>query len=167
MLLSCGKLLIQNELTIAFAESATAGRISAEFALIPDAGKFLKGGLVCYDAELKTSLLGVPEEQIRVFTPESAIVTCLITGGLQKLIQADLHVGCTGLTCPGGSETREKPVGTMFLYGIKGDELLFDECIRFMGKPYQVTTQTVNRLAELLQVYLKKCGPRGDCKDEK
>lgn len=43
-LLACGELLVKNKLTIAFAESATAGRISAEFALIPDAGKFLKGG---------------------------------------------------------------------------------------------------------------------------
>lgn len=41
-------LLINKELTLAFAESATAGRAAAEFSLACNAGKFLKGGLVCY-----------------------------------------------------------------------------------------------------------------------
>jgi nicotinamide-nucleotide amidase len=47
------ELLISQKLTLAFAESATAGRASAEFSLACDAGKFLKGGLACYDAALK------------------------------------------------------------------------------------------------------------------
>ena len=40
---SVGKMLIGRNLTIAFAESATAGRLSADFSMIEDAGKFLKG----------------------------------------------------------------------------------------------------------------------------
>lgn len=62
------------------------------------------------DAAIKESLLGVPEQQLKTFTPESEIVTLSITAGIQKLIPADIHIGCTGLTCPGGSETAEKPV---------------------------------------------------------
>jgi nicotinamide-nucleotide amidase len=150
----CGKLLIQHRLTIAFAESATAGRISAEFAMLPDAGKFLKGGIVCYDANLKCSLLGVPQEQLKVFTPESEIVTSSITVGLQKLIPADLHIGCTGLTAPGGSETEEKPVGTMFLYGIKSNEFLFSERIVFQGSPEEIVEQTIKFLTQRLHHYL-------------
>ncbi len=49
----CCELLLQNNLTIAFAESATAGRITSEFSLMHDAGKFLRGGFVCYNAGLK------------------------------------------------------------------------------------------------------------------
>ncbi|MNL10671.1 Nicotinamide-nucleotide amidohydrolase PncC [compost metagenome] len=151
----CGKLLIAHKLTLAFAESATAGRISAEFALIPDAGKFLKGGIACYDADLKCTLLNVPEEQLKTFTPESEAVTRAITVGLQKLIPASIHIGCTGLTAPGGSETAEKPVGTMFLYGIKTNELLFSERMVFQGGPEEIVRQTVEFLALRLHQYLE------------
>lgn len=154
-LLACGELLIKHQLTLAFAESATAGRLSAEFALLPDAGKFLKGGIVCYDADLKCTLLDVPQEQLKVFTPESEIVTCSITAGVQKLIPADIHIGCTGLTSPGGSETPDKPVGTMFLYGIKAHELLFSERLIFQGAPEEIVRQTVEFLAQRLHQYLK------------
>lgn len=151
----CRKLLIQHQLTIAFAESATAGRICAEFAMVPDAGKFLKGGIVCYDADLKCSLLNVPKQQLKEYTPESETVTRSITLGIQKLIPADIHIGCTGLTAPGGSETPWKPVGTMFLYGIQGQQLVLDERIVFQGKPEEIVSQTITYLARQLHQYLK------------
>lgn len=151
----CGKLLIKHQLTIAFAESATAGRISAAFAMVPDAGKFLKGGIICYDAGLKCSLLDVPKQQLKEFTPESETVTRGITKGLQKLIPADIHIGCTGLTASGGSETPWKPVGTMFLHGIKGQQQILDERIVFQGNPEEIVSQTITFLARQLYKYLK------------
>ena len=154
-LLACGELLISHQLTIAFAESATAGRLCAEFALVPEAGKFLRGSVVCYDAELKLSLLGVPEEDLKAFTPESQTVTALITLGLQKLIPANIHIGCTGLAASGGSETPEKPVGTMFLHAIRGHETIFSERIVFQGSPDEIVRQTVEFLAERFLRYLE------------
>jgi nicotinamide-nucleotide amidase len=153
---SCAELLISKKLTIAFAESATAGRIAAEFSLVTDAGKFLKGGLVCYDADLKKELLEVPAQLIEKYTPESAEVTDAITFGLNKLIPADIHIGVTGLTCPGGSETAEKPVGTMFIHGIYGSKPLFSERIVFQGSPEQIVLQTIFYLADLLMASLKE-----------
>ncbi|MFA4867938.1 MAG: nicotinamide-nucleotide amidohydrolase family protein [Pedobacter sp.] len=151
----CGKLLIKHQLTIAFAESATAGRISAAFAMVPDAGKFLKGGIVCYDADLKCSLLDVPKQQLKEFTPESETVTRGITIGIQTLIPADIHIGCTGLTAPGGSETPGKPVGTMFLHGLQGQQQVLDERIVFQGAPDEIISQTITFLAKHLHQYLK------------
>ncbi|WP_316812329.1 nicotinamide-nucleotide amidohydrolase family protein [Pedobacter heparinus] len=151
----CGKLLIQHQLTITFAESATAGRICAAFAMVPDAGKFLKGGIVCYDADLKCSLLNVPKKQLKEFTPESETVTRGITEGLQQLIPADIHIGCTGLTAPGGSETLWKPVGTMFFHGIQGQQQILDERIVFQGNPEEIVSQTIIFLASQLHQYLK------------
>jgi len=149
-LLRCGKLLIKKQLTIAFAESATAGQLAADFSLIPDAGKFLKGALVCYDANLKEDLLKVPKKLIEEMTPESMEVTRAITVGLADLIEADLHVGITGLTCPGGSETREKPVGTMFIHCTLNSGPLFSERIEFTGDPEQIVKQSVLHTAKLL-----------------
>jgi len=147
---SCAKLLINRRLTIAFAESATAGRICAEFALAEHAGKFLKGGVNCYDASLKEQLLGVKARYIELFSPESALVTRAITEGLIKLIPADIHMGCTGLTCPGGSETEVKPVGTMFLYAILNAKPLFNQQMYFKGTPEEIVSKSVEQTAALL-----------------
>lgn len=149
-LLTCGRLLIDQKLTIAFAESATAGRMASDFSLIPDAGKFLIGGLVCYDACLKEQLLKVPEEMIKKLTPESMEVTMAIAAGLERLIPASLHVGITGLTSSGGSETPEKPVGTMFIHALLHGKVLFSERILFQGSPEEIVKQTTERTALLL-----------------
>lgn len=143
--------LIRKKLTIAFAESATAGRLAAEFSLATDAGKFLKGGLVCYDAALKETLLQVPKKLVEACSPESLEVTRAIADGLAKLIPADLHVGITGLTCPGGSESPEKPVGTMFIHCNYRTRTLFSERIVFKGNQEEIVLQTVEEFNWLLQ----------------
>jgi nicotinamide-nucleotide amidase len=148
------KLLISKKLTIAFAESATAGRASAEFSLACNAGKFLKGGMVCYDANLKSDILNVPEELIERYTPESMEVTRAIAKGLMKLIEADIHIGITGLPCPGGSESAEKPVGTMFIYAFFQNRQLFAERKVFNGTHKEIVTNTVDYIASMLLKHL-------------
>jgi nicotinamide-nucleotide amidase len=149
------ELLIDKNLTIAFAESATAGRAAADFSLACNAGKFLKGALVCYDASIKTDLLKVPKQLIEEFTPESMEVTKLIAEGLSSVIPADIHIGITGLPCPGGSETEEKPVGTMFVYAVHKGTDLFSERLQFDGNHLEIVVQTVEQIAVLLSDRLK------------
>jgi nicotinamide-nucleotide amidase len=150
-----GKLLITKKLTIAFAESATAGRLSSDFSMIEDAGKFLKGGIACYDACVKEGLLSVDPKLIAEFTPESMEVTRAISLGIARVIPADIHIGITGLTCPGGSETEEKPVGTMFIYAVRDSEQIFSQRLNFTGSRWEIVSNTVNRCAELLEDYLR------------
>ena len=150
------KLLIGKNLSLAFAESATAGRASAEFSIACNAGKFLKGGFVCYDASLKTDFLAVPKELIDKFTPESMEVTKAIATGLGRIIDADIHIGITGLPCPGGSETPEKPVGTMFIYALLHGSLWFNERLEFAGSHQQIVEQTVIHLARLLSAHTEE-----------
>ncbi|MFA6084551.1 CinA family protein [Mucilaginibacter sp.] len=152
---ACTKLLLDQELTIAFAESASGGRLSSEFSLIPDCGKILKGGIVCYDACIKQDVLGVPEELVEKYTPESAEVTKELAERLQQLMKADIQVAVTGLTMPGGSETPEKPVGTMFIHAIiKNDPVAVKEV--YKGNPEQIVLQTVDKVAQLIINKLKK-----------
>lgn len=136
-------------MTIAFAESATAGRLSAELSLIPDCGKVLKGGIVCYDACIKQDVLGVPESLIEKYTPESAEVTKEMALRLRKFIKADICVAVTGLTMPGGSEGPGKPVGTMFIHALikEGSHAVREV---FTGTPEEIVLQTADRVARLL-----------------
>lgn len=149
-----GKMLISKNLIIAFAESATAGRLSAEFSMIDNAGKFLKGGIACYDACLKEDLLQVDHALIKTYTPESMEVTRAISLGLSRLIPADIHIGITGLTTPGGSETQEKPVGTMFIYATHQGDLAFSQRFNFTGEREEIVSATVEACAAMLIEYL-------------
>jgi len=145
----CAKILMDKKLTIAFAESATAGRLSAEFSLVPNCGGMLKGGIVCYDACIKQDVLGVPQELVETYTPESAEVTRELAQRLQNFMKTDIQVAVTGLTMPGGSETPEKPVGTMFVHAIiKGKPIALREV--YQGSPEEIVLQTVDKLAQLL-----------------
>ncbi|SDL38189.1 CinA family protein [Pedobacter antarcticus] len=147
---TAAKLLIRSNLTLAFAESATAGKASAAFSLACDAGRFLQGGFVCYNAKLKSDVLHVKQEMLDKFSPESTEVTDAITRGLTGLIPADIHIGITGLPCPGGSETPEKPVGTMFISAILKGEHWFSERLLFHGSHEQIVEQTVMHVATKL-----------------
>lgn len=144
---SC-KALAENKLTITFAESATAGSLCAAYAMAPESGKVLKGGLVCYDAELKEQILKIPPGIIKKYTPESGEVSEQLCRKLKKLIKADVYVGITGLTTPGGSETPEKPVGTMFIHLMLEDKSIGIREV-YRGKPEEIVAQTIDRVARM------------------
>jgi nicotinamide-nucleotide amidase len=145
----CSKLMAEQGLTIAFAESATAGWLCSEFALTEESGQVLKGGIACYDADLKVKLLGVAQELIDTYTPESMEVTREMAYRLREIISSDIQVTVTGLTTPGGSETPEKPVGTMFVFVlICGREASFRKV--FSGSCEEVIHQTIEAAADLL-----------------
>ncbi|MCE7063777.1 CinA family protein [Dyadobacter sp. CY326] len=149
IVLDCSKALADRKMTVAFAESATSGRLAAEFSLCPDSGQVLKGGLVCYDANLKIDILGVSKAIIDEFTPESAEVTKELASKLQTFIPANVHVGITGLTTPGGSESPEKPVGTIFIHAlINGESVAVRET--FQGEPEGIVLQSIDRIAKLI-----------------
>ena len=145
----CSDLLAKKGLTIAFAESATAGRLAAEFSLTPASGKVLMGGLVCYDARVKEVILKVPAKLVKKYTPESAEVTRELAVRLQEYLPADIHVAITGLTTPGGSETPEKPVGTMFTHIQFGERGIGIREV-YKGGPQQIVMKAINRVAKLI-----------------
>jgi len=146
---NCGSAIARRGMALAFAESATAGRMAAEFALLPESGKILKGGIVCYDACIKEEVLKIPKEFVEKYTPESAEVTEELAHSIAKLIKSDIQVAVTGLTTPGGSENEEKPVGTMFIHVlINGRSFPVRE--KFDGSAEEIVLKTIDRAAEII-----------------
>lgn len=155
ILKKCVNALISRDMTIAFAESATAGRLASEFALIKNSGKILMGGIVCYNESVKCHVLNIPQQFIDKYTAESAEVTRAMAENTTTLFKADIIAAVTGLASPGGSETPEKPVGTMFIhilspFGYLSHRELFD------GEPEDIVAKTVGRTAELIVDILEK-----------
>lgn len=150
----CLRLLVEKQLTIAFVESASGGILCGEFALVPGSGKVLLGGLVTYDGDVKKQLLNIPDELFEQCTPESAEVTEAMAEGLKKMFPADIIIANTGLLTPGGSETPEKPVGTMFIHAlIRHKSIDFRKV--YSGSPGEIVLQTADDVARLI---LKEAG---------
>lgn len=145
----CVKLLNDRKLSIAFAESATAGRFASEFALIKNSGSILLGGIVCYHEGVKCELLNIPMQFIQTYTAESAEVTRALAENLTTHFKADIIVAITGLASPGGSETPDKPVGTMFTHILMPDGYISHRELH-TGNPEEIILKTINRTCELI-----------------
>ncbi|MGI6364513.1 MAG: CinA family protein [Bacillota bacterium] len=106
-------LLGEKKLTLATAESATAGAIASAIADIPGASRVLLGGVVAYTARAKNELLGL--------VPADLSPGCVgkelsekMAGAVKDALQADLAIGLTGALGP-TSPAPEIPVGTVYI----------------------------------------------------
>jgi nicotinamide-nucleotide amidase len=155
IVLQCSKAVADQGLNIAFTESATAGRMCSEFSLTPTSGDILRGGISCYEVFIKENILKVPHRLIKEFTPESAEVTKSLAEHSAKLFKSDITVAVTGLTTPGGSETPDKPVGTMFLHIILPKGFVAHAEV-YKGSAEEIILQVTDKAAELILGQLKK-----------
>lgn len=154
--LNCCALLAERKLKIAFTESATAGALSVAFALTPYSGSILLGSIVCYDADEKRNILNVPQELIDKHTPESSEVTnCMAINAKKMFNKADILVAVTGLTKSGGSETDDKPVGTIYIDFIFPEYHLQIKEV-FLGNSHQIVHQTIKKTADIITAHLTK-----------
>jgi nicotinamide-nucleotide amidase len=100
---------------IATAESCTGGMVAAELTSVPGSSEAFAGGAVTYSDELKTRLLGVPEELLARHGAVSAEVAEAMAVGARERLAADVAVSVTGVAGPGGG-SEEKPVGLVYLH---------------------------------------------------
>jgi nicotinamide-nucleotide amidase len=143
------KSLQKKKLTLALAESATCGLAASKLATCKGTSEILKGAIICYSPEVKNKILGVPKKMLERYTPESMEVTEKLAKNLSKLFDADIYAAITGLAAEGGSETKEKPVGTVFLC-IKYENKMIKERKVFKGSPLQIRTKACIALFELI-----------------
>ncbi|WP_426485248.1 CinA family protein [Flavobacterium sp. 2] len=152
--IKCSNAIKVKKMNIAFAESVTAGRMAAEFAMTPHSGKILRGGIVCYEVFVKEQILHVPHAAIEKYTPESAEVTQILAQQASKMFNSKITVAVTGLAAPGGSETKEKPVGTIFFHIITPSDQIKHREI-FKGSPEEIVLQAVDKVSELILINLQ------------
>ncbi len=109
-----GRLLQEQGMTLAVAESCTGGLIADLITDVPGASAWFERGLVTYSNRAKQELLGVGEETLAAHGAVSAQVVAEMAGGLREMSGADVTLAVTGIAGPsGGSE--EKPVGTVHI----------------------------------------------------
>lgn len=99
---------------VSFAESCTAGLLSAELASTPGASNVFSGSIIVYANELKKSLLGVSAEILQSDGAVSEECAIAMAEGVRSLLQTDYAVSVTGIAGPEGG-TAVKPVGTVWI----------------------------------------------------
>ncbi|MCG7423321.1 nicotinamide-nucleotide amidohydrolase family protein [Micrococcus sp. ACRRV] len=100
-------------LTVATAESLTAGLVAARLADVPGASAALQGGVVAYQNHVKAGLLGVDAGLLTARGAVDAEVARQMACGARRAAGADVGVATTGVAGP--EPHQGKPVGTVFV----------------------------------------------------
>lgn len=95
--------------TVAVAESLTGGLVVATLVSVPGASAVVRGGVVAYMTDVKTSVLGVDHELLDLEGAVHPEVARQMACGAVALVGADYGVATTGVAGPDPQDGR--PVG--------------------------------------------------------
>jgi len=109
-----GKLLLGTGATLSTAESCTGGLIGKLLTDVPGSSAYYVGGAVSYANEVKTALLGVPNELLERYGAVSEPVARAMAEGAAARLGTSHAVAVTGIAGPTGG-TPQKPVGLVYI----------------------------------------------------
>ena len=106
--------LIDNNKTLAVAESCTGGLLSSLMTDVSGSSSYIKANFVTYANEAKMKYLNVKEETLKEHGAVSIETANEMVQGLLNETGADYAIATTGIAGPtGGSDT--KPVGLVYI----------------------------------------------------
>lgn len=151
-----GLALKEKGLTIATAESCTAGGIAAAIASVDGASEYLVGGVMTYATALKKKLLGVTDDTIDTYGVVSRETVMAMNAGVRALTGARVAVSITGYAgASGGDEFADN--GTIWICaGMDGK----DPCCQMLKVSSDRAgnlSQAVLKALEMVVVYVKEC----------
>ena len=118
-----GRLLRERGLTVAVAESCTAGLIAKRLTDFAGSSEYFCGGVVAYADRAKVGLLGVSPETIREHGAVSEETAREMVEGACRRFGSAAGISVTGIAGPTGG-TSDKPVGTVWLAAKCGDAVV-------------------------------------------
>lgn len=108
------ELMWKDGITLATAESCTAGNLAAAITAIPGSSHYYKGGVVAYANQVKENLLNVNMATIETYGVVSEETVCEMVRGAMETLKTDYAIATSGVAGPGGG-THELPVGTIWI----------------------------------------------------
>ncbi|MBO5064563.1 MAG: CinA family protein [Clostridia bacterium] len=118
--------LKEKNLTLGIAESCTGGWLSKIITDVSGASSIYNGGICSYSNKIKTKLLGVNPETLRLYGAVSEKTAAEMAEGARKALNSDIGVGITGIAGPTSDDT-EKPVGLIYIAVSDGNKTLVEE----------------------------------------
>ena len=147
-----GKLLLDNKLKLAVAESCTGGMICQRLTNSPGSSAYLLGGVVSYSNSLKTIYLEVSSALLESHGAVSREVAEQMAVGVRAKSNADIGLAVTGIAGPEGGSI-EKPVGTVYI-AIATPEENWVTKFHFHGDRNQIREITAQSGLDLIRKYL-------------
>lgn len=133
-----------SHVSLATAESCTAGGISYTITQVAGSSQWFDRGWVTYTNKSKQELLGVKAETLAKFGAVSKeCASEMVQGALQRS-PADWAVAVTGIAGPGGA-VPGKPVGTVYLAWCSRNTCPEVVCEVFPGDRQEVRIATIQR----------------------
>ena len=108
------QLCIEKGVSIAVAESCTAGLIASKLTTLPGSSSYFNGGVVAYQNEIKIKILGVSQSIIDEKTEVSVEVVNQMAKRVLEKFDANFAIATTGYAGPAGG-TNKNPIGTVFI----------------------------------------------------
>ena len=106
--------LIENQLTIATAESCTGGLIANRLTDISGSSEYFRQGIICYSNLSKIEQLGVPEKTLLAHGAVSRETALEMARNIRQIAKTDIGLSTTGIAGPTGGSP-EKPLGTVYI----------------------------------------------------
>jgi len=148
------QLCIEKGVSVAVAESCTAGLIASKLTALPSSSSFFKGGIVAYQNEIKTKILGVSQSIIDEKTEVSAEVVKQMAQSVLEKFDADFAIATSGYAGPTGG-TNKNPIGTVFI-AIASVVGIVASRFAFSGSRQSIVNQSSEIALNLLYTEIKK-----------
>ncbi|MBC8510639.1 MAG: CinA family protein [Cryomorphaceae bacterium] len=148
------QLCIEKGVSIAVAESCTAGLIASKLTSLPGSSSFFKGGVVAYQNEIKTKILGVRQSIIDEKTEVSVEVVNQMAKSVLEKFDANFAIATTGYAGPAGG-TNKNPIGTVFIAIASVVGVVVSRFV-FLGDRQSVVNQASESALSLLYTEIKK-----------
>ena len=109
-----GRMLKEQNLKLACAESCTGGFLSHLITAVPGSSEYFTGGVIAYANEVKNKTLNVPNKILKKNGAVSEECVKAMVRGVIKKMDVDVAIAVSGIAGPGGG-TPDKPVGTVWV----------------------------------------------------
>jgi nicotinamide-nucleotide amidase len=142
------RLLGERRLSLATAESITAGLVANRLAQVPGASDWFRGGIVSYQDVAKRELLGVSQDLLDRHTAVSGPVAEAMAVGARERLGTDLAVSTTGYAGPTGS-----PVGLVYV-GFATPDGFSSTSFQWFGNRTEIQSRTARMALNRVRLFL-------------
>jgi len=140
-----GDLLRARHATLSVAESVTGGLLGGRISAVPSASDYYVGGFLTYTNEMKTRLLGVPQEMLAEHTAVSEPVAKAMAEGAKARSGSSYALSVTGYAGPDGAN-----VGLVFV-GLASPDGCEARRVQLPGDRERIRTFSTNTALDVLR----------------